>query len=186
MKKVSTPKTARVPENEITQVKRKQASTASENSIKATAEKKKVPDVAQNKNKISATFTCQVCLKVNFNTMEALRKHLSYHPHSLCSGKVNICYICDEKFDLKDPSFSVHLVRHLQTMKSSDNLKCLACYSTFEGREKLLSHVLSIHEKKMSFPCPVCPKYFNRKRQLLLHITTIHETTSRDIIEKEA
>jgi len=138
----------------------------------------------QPKKSLPAAFTCQVCLKVNFNTMEALRKHLSYHPHSLCKGKVNICYICDEKFDLEDMSYNVHLVRHLQKMKSSSNMKCLGCYSTFEGKDKLLSHVLSVHEKRKSFPCPVCPKCFDRKRQLLLHITTIHEATSRDIIEK--
>jgi len=148
-------------------------------------EEKSSSAAAQVRRNIPAAYTCQVCLKVNFNTMEALRKHLSYHPHSLCKGKVNICYICDEKFDLEDPSFNVHLVRHLQKMKSSANLKCLGCYSSFEGREKLLSHVLSVHEKNKSFPCPVCPKYFDRKRQLLLHITTIHEATSRDIIEKE-
>merc|ERR1712179_886796 len=137
------------------------------------------------KKSVPAAFTCQVCLKVNFNTMDALRKHLSYHPHSLCKEKVNICYICDEKFDLEDSSFNVHLIRHLQKMKNSVTLKCLGCYSVFEGKEKLMSHVVTVHEKSKSFPCPACPKFFDRKRQLLLHITTMHEATSREIIEKE-
>jgi len=140
---------------------------------------------SQPKKNVPAAFTCQVCLKVNFNTMEALRKHLSYHPHSLCKEKVNICYICDEKFDLEDSSFNVHLIRHLQKMKNSVTLKCLGCYSVFEGKEKLMSHVVTVHEKSKSFPCPACPKFFDRKRQLLLHITTMHEATSREIIEKE-
>jgi len=141
--------------------------------------------ISQPKKSAQAAFTCQVCLKVNFNTMDALRKHLSYHPHSLCKEKVNICYICDEKFDLGDSTFNVHLVRHLQKMKSSVTLKCLGCYSVFEGKEKLMSHVVAVHEKSKSFPCPACPKFFDRKRQLLLHITTMHEATSREIIEKE-
>jgi len=141
--------------------------------------------ISQPKKSVPAAFTCQVCLKVNFNTMDALRKHLSYHPHSLCKEKVNICYICDEKFDLEDSSFNVHLIRHLQKMKNSVTLKCLGCYSVFEGKEKLMSHVVTVHEKSRSFPCPACPKFFERKRQLLLHITTMHEATSREIIEKE-
>merc|ERR1712059_153098 len=125
-------------------------------------------------------FTCNVCKKVNFTNMDALRKHLSYHPHHLCQDKVHVCYICDEKFDIKDTLFKSHLVGHLQKMKVSVDHKCLGCYKTFTGREKLLSHVLSVHERNKTFPCPLCEVAFERKKQLLFHAKSVHDFVPLD------
>ena len=140
-----------------------------------------VDDVQSRQN----SFTCKVCLKVNFNTMGALRKHLSYHPHSLCTDKVSVCYICDEKFDLEDEGFKVHLERHLQKMRRAEIFKCLGCYCNFNSSEELLMHVSQVHEVNMVFPCPKCEKCFNRKKQLLLHIETIHDDVAKTLIMEE-
>merc|ERR1711915_229491 len=141
----------------------------------------RVDDVLSSRN----FFTCKVCLKVNFNTNGALRKHLSYHPHSLCTGKVSVCYICDEKFDLEDEGYKVHLERHFQKMRRTEIYKCLGCYYNFNSSEELLMHVSKVHESNVVFPCPKCEKCFKRKKQLMLHIETIHDDVAKALILDE-
>merc|ERR1712098_638883 len=64
----------------------------------------KVSNTSLNKDRVArgpAGVTCQVCHKVKCPNMETMRSHLTFHPHAQCVGKVNICYICDDKFDIR-------------------------------------------------------------------------------------
>ena len=123
---------------------------------------------------LQTTFTCQVCQKVNFGTMEAMRKHLSYHPHSQCLQKVNICFICDEKFDRRDPQYKVHTEKHLIEMRNSIMHQCLGCQALFKTKELLMTHVEKIHQNERQYPCIFCGKQYDRKDKLTRHLVIIH------------
>ena len=123
---------------------------------------------------LPSTFTCQVCCKVNFGSLEAMRKHLAYHPHSQCVDKVNICYICDEKFDKRDHQFKVHVDRHMIEMVNSAKNQCLGCQAFFKSKPLLIAHVQKIHQKERVYPCTFCGKRYDTKDQLTRHLVIIH------------
>ena len=126
------------------------------------------------KKEVKSSLTCQVCWKVTCATMKTMRKHLTFHPHTQCKGKVNICYICDEKFDLRDEEFMIHVEGHLLEMRTSGHNQCLGCQENFSNSEQLMRHVQTVHEKEKWFPCSICQEKFDRKKKLLLHLDTIH------------
>ena len=126
------------------------------------------------KKEVKSSLTCQVCWKVTCATMKTMRKHLTFHPHTQCKGKVNICYICDEKFDLRDEEYMIHVESHLLEMRTSGHNQCLGCQENFSNSEQLMRHVQTVHEKEKWFPCSICQEKFDRKKKLLLHLDTIH------------
>ena len=126
----------------------------------------------------SSVLTCQVCLRVNTTNMESMRKHLTYHPHAQCLGKVKICNICDEKFDPRDLKFDNHVEKHLAEMMMSPKNQCQGCKATFRDSESLLNHLKDVHEKKKIFPCSICNESFERRKKLILHLDTIHGSTN--------
>ena len=130
------------------------------------------------KEKISAMLTCQVCWKVSCASMLSMRKHLTFHPHNQCLGKVNICSICDEKFDQRDPEFSLHVEKHMLEMRKSKNNRCVGCLATFKSSDELINHVKDMHETRKCFPCSICREQFDRRKKLLLHLDTIHSNTT--------
>ena len=130
------------------------------------------------KEKISAMLTCQVCWKVSCASMLSMRKHLTFHPHNQCLGKVNICSICDEKFDQRDPEFSLHVEKHMLEMRKSKNNRCVGCLATFKSSDELINHVKDMHETRKCFPCSICREQFDRRKKLLLHLDTIHSSTT--------
>jgi len=125
-----------------------------------------------------AGVTCQVCHKVKCKNMETMRSHLTFHPHAQCVGKVNICYICDDKFDIRDTSFGNHVDQHLKEMKKSDSKQCEACNKKFSNNSDLLNHVMIIHEKQKCFPCSKCNEIFERRKKMLLHYDTLHGSSN--------
>ena len=126
----------------------------------------------------SMSLTCQVCSKVNCVNMESMRKHLTFHPHTQCQGKVNICCICDEKFDTRDSSFTSHVDDHMSEMRRSQDHQCLGCGSVFQTSDTLMKHVETVHQIQKIFPCSLCSETFLRKKKLLLHQDTLHSNST--------
>ena len=106
-----------------------------------------------------------------------MRKHLAYHPHSQCVDKVNICCICDMKYDKRDHQYKVHVDKHLIEMMNSPRNQCLGCHAFFKSKDLLMSHVQTIHQKDNIYPCSYCGKQYNRKDQLSRHLVIIHNKT---------
>ena len=129
------------------------------------------------KSETDSSFTCQVCWKVNFGSMEAMRKHLAHHPHAQCVDKVNICCLCDTKYDKRDHQYKVHVDKHLIEMVNSPKNQCLGCHAFFKSKDLLMSHVQKIHQKDNIYPCSYCGKQYGRRDQLSRHLVIIHNKT---------
>ena len=127
-----------------------------------------------NKSAQKTSITCQVCHKVKTASYDSMKTHLNFHPHIQCIGKVNICYLCDEKFDLQDPQYQEHKDGHMTHMKQDANNQCVACYKKFSKQDQLFTHVYNVHEVEKVYPCAKCNEKFDRKKKFSLHLDTIH------------
>ena len=52
---------------------------------------------------------------------------------------------------------------------------CNDCHVRFERKGKLMKHVLSVHEGKISHKCSICEICFSCKEQLQIHFSAVHE-----------
>lgn len=161
-------------EQKVSQVKTNKAAKHPKRKTSIKADNEATMKTLIKKKEAKSTLTCQVCWKVTCATMESMRKHLTFHPHTQCKGKVNICYICDDKFDLRDEEYTIHVEGHLLEMRTSGYNQCLGCQENFSNSDQLMRHVQTVHEKGKRFPCSICPEKFDRKKKLLLHLDTIH------------
>ena len=54
--------------------------------------------------------------------------------------------------------------------------KCDMCFKGFVKKQKLVSHVKSVHYKIQPFKCETCLRLFSQNHSLLRHKRTIHKT----------
>ena len=52
---------------------------------------------------------------------------------------------------------------------------CNDCHVRFVKKGKLITHVLSVHEGKISHTCSICEKWFSSKEDLQIHSSAVHE-----------
>ena len=55
--------------------------------------------------------------------------------------QANICYICDEKYPLRDPAFAPHISSHLKDLRAASPSQCPACFLNLPNSKMLETHV---------------------------------------------
>jgi len=105
---------------------------------------------------------CNIC-GTSYVTKFALSTHMETEHKTF----QRYCVECDKTFHRKS-SFVFHLKEH-----HSQKIECTECGKRFSGR-KLLRHIKVNHVKEKEFPCKECPKQFAFKEKLKSHIQSVH------------
>ncbi|CDO92170.1 unnamed protein product [Kluyveromyces dobzhanskii CBS 2104] len=111
-------------------------------------------------------FKCGVCGK-GF----AKNSHLNRHMFTHSDNKPFKCSVCG-----KGVTTTQQLRRHEITHTKSFRCTYEGCNETFYKHPQLRSHILSVHEKKLT--CPDCNKTFQRPYRLKNHIAKHHNPES--------
>ncbi|CAH02081.1 Pzf1p [Kluyveromyces lactis] len=111
-------------------------------------------------------FKCDTCGK-EF----AKKSHLNRHMFSHTDDKPFTCSICGKGVTTRQ-----QLKRHEITHTKSFHCSYEGCNESFYKHPQLRSHILSVHEKKLT--CPHCNKTFQRPYRLKNHIDKHHNPES--------
>ncbi|CCH59331.1 hypothetical protein TBLA_0B04960 [Henningerozyma blattae CBS 6284] len=107
-------------------------------------------------------FTCDICQK-SYSRMYHLERHLISHS----TEKPFHCSFCNKGVTTKQ-----QLKRHEITHTKSFKCTYLGCDQSFYKHPQLRSHILAVHEQKLS--CKICSKTFQRPYRLKNHMIKHH------------